>query len=598
MVIALVAIPGVRATTGVSHSTAVVEGVARGLFVAIPLAVGLYACRRPPHVRFGWLLVAFSCVWFVSMLSSSSSPTVYSVGRVAYWIEELALACVLLAFPTGRLEARFDRILVVGTTVLVGTLFLPTALLVSRYPVPVPVASCEAGCPHNAFMVLAHQPALITSLINPLRNVLVMLVFVLVAARLAWRIRAANTLVRRAITPVLAAATVRMLMYPAAVVSRGLAPKGATTHVLMWTLALLVPIIALAFLLGLARWQMFVTSAIQAVHARLRGITGPQHVRDALAEAFEDPGLQIGYWMRGRRCWVAADGGPVEVPAPGSGQYLTEVRDGSEPVAILHDVALRDERAFLDTAASLATIAFASDQLSARASRTLREVSASRSRIAAAADSERRRIERDMHEGVQQRVAALRIQLELAAERAQDENPAEAISLRRLGATVDQAIENMRSVAMAIYPAVLSDRGLADALRSIALRSAIHTAVRVDGLSDYPEEISAAVYFCCLEALRNVAEHADASEVEIVLKETGGTLRFSVSDDGVGCVPAEAHRGAGITNMRDRLATIGGELRLHSDPGHGTRVSGRIALPAIAGARGIRRRTESTQPAS
>jgi signal transduction histidine kinase len=579
--IALVAIPGVRATTGVSHLTAVLEGVARGLFVAIPVAVGLYACRRPPHVRFGWLLVAFSGAWFISMLSSSASPTVYSVGRVGYWIEELGLACLLLTFPTGRLDARFDRIVVAATTAIVATLFLPTALLVSRYPVPVPVAGCDVGCPHNAFMVLGRQPAVMNAFVTPLRNVLVVCVFVVVAARLAWRIRAANKLVRRAITPVLAAASVRMVLYPAALFSRGLAPHGLVTHVFMWTLALLMPMIALGFLLGLARWRMFVTSAIQGVHARLRGIPGPQHVRDVLAEAFEDPGLQIGYWVRPRRCWVAADGRPVQEPAPGSGRYLTEVHGGSERVAILHDVALRDERAFLDTAASLATIAFASDQLSARAARTLREVSASRARIAAAADSERRRIERDLHEGAQQRVAALRIQLELAAERTQDENPEEALSLRALGASVDRAIEDMRAVALAIYPAVLSDRGLADALRSVALRSPIYTTVRVDGLSDHPEEIAATVYFCCLEALDNAARHADPTTIEIVLTEADSTLHFSVRDDGVGFTPSTTDRGAGIINMRDRLATIGGELKLHSDPGQGTRVSGRIPLPVI-----------------
>ena len=597
--IALIAIPGVRATTGVSEAAAVLEGLARGLFVVVPLAVGLYACRRPSHARFGWLLVAWGGLWFVASLSSSASPTVYSVGRLTYWLEELCVAYVLLAFPTGRLETRFDRIVIALAATVVATLFLPTALFVHQYPVPVPVASCAASCPHNAFMVVQHQPAFIAGFLTPFREVLIVGLYLVVAARLAQRIRASNTLMRRTVAPMLAPASLRMLLFAAAIPTRGLAPDGLSAQLVMWTLALLVPAIALAFLLGLVRWRMFVTSAILNVHARLRGMPGPQHVRDVLADAFEDPRLGIGYWIQGRRRWLAADGRAIEAPAPGSGQYLTEVRDGSERVAILHDVTLRDERAFLDTAASLVTFAFASDELTARAERTLREVNASRARIAAAADSERRQIERELHEGAQQRVAALRIQLELAAERPDGENPDEAASLRRLGANVDQAIDDMRSIAFAIYPAVLSDRGLADAVRAAALRSPIYGTVSVIGVTDYPQPIAAAVYFCCVEALHRVAEDELATSIEIVLEELGSALSFAVSDNGDGgWLTGLPDLDEGIVNMRDRLAAVGGELKLNSGDGHGTWISGRVPLPTAASAEAGSRRGHPRQPAA
>lgn len=572
--IALVATAGVRATTHVSGSTAVVEGVVRGLIVATPLAVGLYACRRPAHNRFGRLLVAFSGIWFLAALSSSSSPLVYSLGRVAAWIAEVGFAYALLAFPGGRLETKIDRALIAFAAAVALALYLPTALLVHGYPTPAPWASCDAGCPHNAFMVLRHEPGSVAGFVVPLREWLVGLLFVMVAVRLAAKLRAANTLVRRTVAPVLAVASARMLLFASAVVTREVAPHSSATQTVMWALALLVPAAAVAFLVGLLRWHVFVSAAVRHVHGRLGGIPEPQRVRDVLADAFDDPALRIGYWLRRRRRWVDMAGHPVDAPGPESGRWLTEVPDQGHPrVAILHDVALRDEQAFIDLSASLATMAFASEQLRGRAAATLRALQASRARIAAAADTERRRIERELHEGAQQRLVALRIHLELAAE-SQDENP-EAASLRALGTDVEMALEDIRSLAHELYPAVLSDRGLAEALRSEALRSSIPTAVDVEGLSDYPSEISNAVYLCCVATLQDVASNGGCpTQARILLRESGSVLHFSVSDDGQASIAGSGD----IINMRDRVAAVGGELTVHSRPGPGTRVSGRVPL--------------------
>jgi len=579
--IATVVIPGVRATTSASDASAVVQGVARGLMVAVPLAVGLYAWRRPSHARFGRALVAVSCVWFAALLSSSASPLVYSAGRVASWFVELAIAYAVLAFPTGRLETRVDRILVAIATVAVVTLYLPSALLVARYPVPSPWGGCVARCPRNVFIVVHHQPPFIDGVLVPFRGAVTALLFVSIAIRLADRLRASNTLMRRAVAPVLATSSARMLLFIVALALRALAPHSPLTSAAMWMLAAMLPAIALAFLLGLVLWRMFVTTAIQSVHARLQGIPAPQQVRKALSEAFEDPGVQIGYWPGARRQWITADRHALAPPAAQTGRHLTEMLDGSErTVAILHDAALRDEGAFLDVAASLAMIAFASDRLMNRTADILRELRASRARIAAAADSERRRIERDLHDGAQQRLVALSIQLELAADQA---DPTEAARLRKLRDQVDRSLEDIRSLAHGIYPAVLSDHGLAAAVRSAALRSPVPTTVHVDGLTGYPQEIATAVYLCCIEALQNVAKHArGATGAQIALKEANSVLRFSVTDDGAGFLTARARVGAGIINMQDRMVTIGGELTVHSRPGEGTVVSGRIPLSVTA----------------
>jgi signal transduction histidine kinase len=576
--IALVAVPGVRATTGASAAAAMLEGITRGVLVAVPVGIALYACRRPAHARFGRLLLVFSGLWFVASLGSSSSSLLFGVGIVGYWTAEAYLVYVVLAFPSGRLTSWVDRTLTRATAVVLATLFWPTALLVDRYPVPLPNTSCDTGCPRNPFMVVGHEPALIHGFVVPLRQFLAALIFILVAFRLAARVRAANTLMRRTLTAVLAVAIARLVLIAAGTLIRRGALHSTAEHVAMWLVALAVPAFALAFLVGLVRWQVFVTAAIRRINAQLRGMPSPQQVRDVLAEAFEDPELQIGYWLRSRRRWVTSDDLTLRAPAADSGRSLTVIRDGRRRVAaILHDATLRDEGAFIDTATSLASMALESERLKARTAGTLRELEASRARLMVAADGERRRIERDLHDGAQQRLVALRIDLELAAESAEHDNPAEATVLRGFGDEIEQALEEFRSLTHGIYPAILTDRGLADALRTAALRSPIPTTVDAIGLADYPGEVATVVYFCCLEALQNVAKHArGATMAQIVVREANSALLFSVSDDGAGFPDGTGREGAGIINMRDRLSTVGGELTVHSRLGQGTRVAGRI----------------------
>jgi DNA-binding SARP family transcriptional activator len=407
VVVALVAVPGVRVTTGASAATALDEGVARGLMAAIPVAVALYACRHPAHARFGRWLLAFSAVWFVGSLSSSSSSFVYSVGRVSGWVSVLFLGAVTLAFPSGRLVSRVDRALVTAAAATVIVLYLPSTLLVERYPAPSSFASCDARCPRNAFMVTGHEPALIGGFVAPARDILVMLIALLVAARLWDRIRRANTLVRQTLVPVLVASIGWLLLREPVTVVRRIAPHSGATQAAVWLMDFAMPAIAIAFLVGIVRWHLFVTAAMHQANARLRKLPRAREVRDVLAEVFEDPGLQIGRWFHEPRCWVTANGRTLDAQAPSSGRWVTEIREGDRHVvAIEHDAVLRDEPAFIDTAASLARIAFEGDHLAARTAELLQELTASRARLATA-ESERRRIVRDLHDGALQPLTVL-----------------------------------------------------------------------------------------------------------------------------------------------------------------------------------------------
>ncbi len=217
-------------------------------------------------------------------------------------------------------------------------------------------------------------------------------------------------------------------------------------------------------------------------------------------------------------------------------------------------------------------------RLAARVESSLTELRESRARILAAADDERRRIERDLHDGGQQRLVALRIRLELAEEML-SEDPARARSMvHRLGGEIDATLDELRSLAAGVYPSLLSARGLYDALRTAALQSPLPTTVDVDGSDRYSDEIETAAYFCCIEALQNVAKHApDASSVAISLSRNGD-LRFEVRDDGPGFVVADVEPGDGLMNMRDRMAAVGGDLDIRSSPEAGTTVVGTIPV--------------------
>jgi signal transduction histidine kinase len=206
------------------------------------------------------------------------------------------------------------------------------------------------------------------------------------------------------------------------------------------------------------------------------------------------------------------------------------------------------------------------------------ELRASRARVLAAADAERRRIERDLHDGAQQDLVALVVNLQLARRLAESDPRAANALLEEIASDARQALEDVRDLAHGIYPSLLLDRGLAEALRAAASGSAIPTRVEAADLDRYPPDVEATVYFCCLEALRNAAGHAGAgARATVRAWAEHGALRFEVVDDGAGFDPGEI--GAGLTGMYDRMGAQGGELAIWSESGRGARISGTVPLP-------------------
>jgi signal transduction histidine kinase len=583
VVCALVVVVTLTGSAAASQRPAIALGLA--LTVAIPIVAGLVLWHLRPRNRFGPLLVAAGFGWSLATLAQSDSSFLYSAGRVSLWLVEPAVLYLMLAFPSGRLPARIDRALVGAAGAIVLVLFVPTSFLVTDYPPSTPLAACDTDCPANFFMLLDSTPAFVEP-VRSIREILIVLVFLAAALRLIGRIRNATRLMRRTVTPVLAAAIARLGAYTAFIPTRRIAPDSPAVEAVGWILVMTLPALALGFLVGFVRWRLHVASAMEHLARNVMARPGRSDVRAAMVEALEDPSLEVAYWASGKPGhWSGADVARAEAGLPDPPRAVTKVSDNGRPaVALIHDPALSEHQDFLDAAASIAIFATENVRLTARLRSSLHELKQSRARILAAADKERLRIERDLHDGAQQHLVALSIKLELT-EALIDTDPVHARKLlHETESEIEEALEEVRSLARGIYPSLLAEQGLAEALRAASLRVSLPTRIDCDGVTRYPSEVESAVYFSCLEALQNAVKHAHGATSLQVTLTTNGDLGFEVKDDGRGFDSAQPGFGQGLVNMRDRLAAVGGSLAVRSSPGGGTVVSGTVPTESMSAA--------------
>jgi signal transduction histidine kinase len=298
-------------------------------------------------------------------------------------------------------------------------------------------------------------------------------------------------------------------------------------------------------------------------------------------------------WLRigGELRPEASSGGNLDLaPLPVDGQAMPPLPDSDLSVPVVHQGELlgaisikmpKDEplrpagQQLVADVASQAGLALSNAGL-------IEDLRASRQRLVTAQDEERRRLERNIHDGAQQDLVALAIKVQLADMTVEDPAQTRQI-LGELRADTAGALENLRDLARGIYPPLLADLGLAAALNAQAGKSAVPVAVEADGIGRYPQEAEAAVYFCCLEALQNTTKYAHASTARICLQAQNGTLRFTVSDDGTGYNTRHTPMGSGLRNMADRLAALGGRLEVQSAPSQGTTITGHLPVPSTSG---------------
>jgi len=514
------------------------------------------------------------------MLAESSESVLYSTGRVWVWFAELLLIYLVLAFPTGRLGRRTDQLLVRAGGVIVA-LYLVSALL-GGYPEPSPWASCGTDCPDNAFMLPSSEPGFVGAVLTPALGAASVLLFAGVALELVRRLMKGSSLMRAELVPVLAAAVVRMVATVAFLIARGADPGSQFTEVLGSIALLATPAVSVGFLIGLVRSRVRAGRAL----GRLSGVLdrpSAEELQRVIAEALDDPSLEIVYRTSGDPAeWVDERGRAADLPEESLTRATTEIRSGGVPIAaLIHDSALAEAPVMTEVANGFAHMALQNQRLETELRSSLRELKASRSRIMSAADEERRRIERDLHDGAQQRLLALAIELELAGELVTSDPDKGAKRLRELVEDVNEAMADIRSLASGLYPSILLERGLVAALSEAAAACPVPTTLTAEGLGRYAPEIEGAVYFCCREALQNAAKHAEGARTVVIKLWEAEAVHFEVRDDGAGLPHGHRSEGAGITNMRDRIGAMGGTLAIESHPGTGTRVMGAVPVAPV-----------------
>jgi signal transduction histidine kinase len=546
---------------------------------AVVFVVGLSDLARMRDQRFAGALIAAGLLWAVSALAASREPALYSVGRVGQWFVDLAIVYLLISYPTGRLTGRTDRAVFAGMALLVGVLFVPTAFVVQHFPSPSAWSICTSDCPHNAFALGGPAPGFVQDLLIPARETLAVAGFVAVVLVARHRGRAAGPLVRRLYAPIAFIALLRALVLALYFLTRRLDSTSWAMQVLSWAYVLSLPAVALACAAGRMYPRLFTAAALDRIARSLTSSATAAHVGQTLASALEDPSLRILHSFPGDPAgWVDESGSEVDLMAASGVQSVTEISSGNWRIAVLHDAALSEDPALVRIAGSYALAALENHRLTDELRLSLQDLAESRVRRLVAEQGARRKIERDLHDGAQQRLVALRIKLALAADELDPDNQAVANVLHGFADDVDATIDEVRSLARGIYPALLAQTGLRQALRGASREAALPTIVHTDRIGRYPAAIEATVYFSCSEALQNAAKHARRATGVTISVWQDRALHFEVRDNGAGFDVETTPFGTGLTNLGDRLAAVGGTMAIRSAPGQGTVLGGSIPL--------------------
>lgn len=537
-------------------------------------AAGIYAHTSRVQARMGSLLLGaavFSCIW---LLNGSANALLFSLAAPLSGAASVMLAYLLLSQPNGRLHARIEHRFLWRLGAPLALLWAILYEVSGQPPFRTPLLRCAPHCPHNVFGASGSggSGAVIAALF-----IGSWLVFsVGPPLLLLRRSRGASAPMRRSLVPVLGVSVALAAVAGLYLVFMVAAPRpGAIVGAAYICVAAAVPV---AILAGLSLERLYMGQAlVEFVNqlARDRG-ADPQPL---LAASLNDPTLRVAYRRPGRGTYVDFAGRPFR--EGGTNQALVSLEsDGRQVAVVLYDAELDDQRSFLEAAGTAAVFRLEQAQLEADLRASTSELAASRVRMMEAADEERRRLERDLHDGVQQHLVGVRIKLGMAAE-AMEADPVHGRQvLDSVGREMDDVLHELRAMAHGIYPALLRERGLGEALRSAAREAPTAVGCRAMSIGRYSEEVEVAVYFCCLEALQNAVKHAGPdAETMITLWQEGARLNLEVRDSGQGFDSKQSSDGAGLANMRDRIHTVQGTITIDSSPGHGTSVRGSVPVP-------------------
>ena len=512
---------------------------------------GLVAWRRRPDSGVGPLMTASGFLLYawpvLGQIPSAEGKAVAGILEDLWGITLVAL--LLTHHSAGRLTNTPDRLLL-APFVLLFPIELAAHLFLER---------------EGNFLLMFPDHSEVAGVLQDLARVVTAVACLAVAVAIGARWRSASRPQRRAMLPSLAG-IVCLLLFAAVNWMTDPAP------VLVWAAITSLAIVPAAFLAGLLRSRLARAGLAQLIRD-LDTKRGPE-LQAALARALGDPGLLVAYPVPGEGAYLDSNGSAIQLPAADTGTSVAPIEHHGRLVAVLvYDASLDDDPDLVEAVRSAATIAVENVRMQQETQARLAELRDSRSRIVAAGDAERRRIERNLHDGAQQRLATLALQLSMIQRQIRDDPGGAELMVSTATDELTQSLKELRELARGIHPSVL-DQGLRPALESLANRSAVPTTVVMETDEPLPSPVAFAAYFVTSEALANVAKHAFASSVIVRVTTTAESVILQVTDDGVG--GADEGGGSGLKGLVDRVEALEGHLMVKSEPGSGTTLTAEL----------------------
>ena len=506
---------------------------------------GLIAWSRRPESRFGPLMVAAGFVPALSRLAEADAAVLHVIGESLLLLPPLVFIHVFLAYPSGRLVRRFDRIVVItGYSVYFG---LDLVRLL-----------CEVTGLDGDIALRAQRAA-------------IGVVGLAAVVALVSRRRASGRPVRLSLEFLIACFSLALVTLVAATIMLSVGAPGK--HEVRWVAFALLGMAPVLLLAGHLRARL-ARSAVGDLLVELRRDPGPAELEQALARALADPSLKLVYWLPEFGSYADPDGMAITLPAPSAARSLTFIkRDGAHVAALIHDPSLEEEPELLDAVAAALSMSLENAHLHVELRARLEELRGSRARIVESTQDERQRLERNLHDGAQQRLVALSLDLGLLEEQlAGDRSAMEQIhnARREVAASLDE----LREIARGIHPAVVTGHGLAVALEQLAAHATVPVRLTVEVPGRLSEAIEVASYYVVAESLTNVSRYAQASKATVDVSRSKSFLLVEITDNGVG--GADTEHGSGLRGLADRVEALGGRLRVWSPIGGGTRVQAEI----------------------
>jgi signal transduction histidine kinase len=524
------------------------------------VVAGVVAWWRRPESRFGLLMIAAGAVWFLTALSSSNHALPFTTGVAFDLLPPVVFLHVFLAFPSGRLERWYERALVAAGYFTALALQLVGMALGGFGPDNLLELTARS---ETAYSLLKFQLVVLSGMC--LAGIVVLFV----------RRRGQGPPLRRPLSLLVDSFALALVMIAFLFLSAvyGLASGQIAFETIRRVTFFTVGLAPFVFLVGLLHARL-ARSAVGDLFLELRREPAAADLRDALARALRDPSLELAYWLPEYGSYADLEGRPVTLPAADERRATTAIdRDGARVAAVIHDASLEDEPELLEAVTAAAGMALENAQLHVELRARLEELRGSRARIVEAAQSERQRLERNLHDGAQQRLVALSLELSLL-ENELESGPKAKVRLERARTEIAASLAELRELARGLHPAVVSAHGLEVALEQLAALAPVPVELRISLEDRLPEALEVAAYYLVCESLANVGKYAQASSATVEISRTNGVVLLQVVDDGVG--GADTESGSGLRGLADRVEALGGRLRIWSPRGGGTRVRAEI----------------------